>query len=82
MSVIDEHNEEIYEQVRAILSEHFQNFLFCVMDEEGNIYYDYTNVPIGKMLIREIKEEMEVDADDILEWAGWDLEEEEDDEWS
>jgi len=82
MSVIDEHNEEIYEQVRAILSEHFQNFLFCVMDEEGNIYYDYTNVPIGKMLIREIKEEMDVDADDILEWAGWDLEEEEDDEWS
>ena len=34
------------------------------------------------MLIREIKEEMEVDADDILEWADWDLEEEEGDEWS
>lgn len=82
MSVIDKHNEEIYEQVRAILSEHFQNFIFCVMDEEGNIYYDYTNVPIGKMLIREIKNEMLLDADDVLEWADWNLEEEEGDEWS
>jgi len=79
MSVIDEHNEEIYEQVRAILSEHFQNFLFCVMDDEGNVYYDYTNVPIGKMLIREIKEEMETSVDDVIDWSEWELE---DDEWN
>lgn len=80
MSLIDEHNEDIYNQVRAILSEHFQNFIFCVMDEDGDIYYDYTNVPIGKMLIREIKEEMDVSIDDTLDWSVW--EEEEGDEWS
>lgn len=79
MSLIDEHNEEIFERVRANLSEHFTNFLFCVMDDDGNVYYDYTNVPIGKMLIREIKDEMESEIDDIMEWSEWDSEEEEDD---
>ena len=52
MNIADEHNEEIYEQVRAILAEHFPNFIFCVMDDFGDVYYDYTNLPIGKMLMR------------------------------
>ncbi len=76
MSIADEHNEEIYEQVRAILAEHFPNFIFCVMDDDGDVYYDYTNLPIGKMLMREIQDEMNADEISI----DWDLEEEEDSE--
>lgn len=75
MSIYDEHNEEIYEQVRAILSEHFSNFVFCVMDDSGDVYYDYTNLPIGKMLLREMKDEMEAEEVEI----DWEYEEEEDD---
>ncbi len=71
MSIADEHNEEIYEQVRAILAEHFPNFIFCVMDDDGDVYYDYTNLPIGKMLMREIQDEMNADEISI----DWDLEE-------
>ncbi len=71
MSIADEHNEEIYEQVRAILAEHFPNFIFCVMDDFGDVYYDYTNLPIGKMLMREIQDEMNADEISI----DWDLEE-------
>ena len=29
------------------------------MDDAGDFYYDYTNAPIGKMLIHEMKEDME-----------------------
>ncbi len=76
MSIADEHNEDIYEQVRAILAEHFPNFIFCVMDDDGDVYYDYTNLPIGKMLMREIQDEMNADEISI----DWDLEEEEDSE--
>lgn len=67
MSVIDEHNEEIYDQVRAILAEHFPNFLFAVMDDDGELFYDYTNLPIGKMLMREINDDLEVQlVDDVV----------------
>ena len=74
MNITDEHNEEIYEQVRAILAEHFPNFIFCVMDDFGDVYYDYTNLPIGKMLMREMQDEM--DAEDIC--IDWGFDEEED----
>ena len=67
MSVIGEHNEEIYDQVRAILAEHFPNFLFAVMDDDGELFYDYTNLPIGKMLMREINDDLEVQlVDDVV----------------
>ena len=72
MSIADEHNEDIYEQVRAILAEHFPNFIFCVMDDDGDVYYDYTNLPIGKMLMREMQDE--IDAEDIS--IDWDFDEE------
>jgi len=72
MSIADEHNEEIYEQVRAILAEHFPNFIFCVMDDDGDVYYDYTNLPIGKMLMREMQEE--INAEDIS--IDWEFDEE------
>lgn len=86
MSVIDEHSEEVYERVRAILSEHFPNFMFCVMDDDGELYYDYTNVPIGKMLIREMKDDMQ-SSDDSVDWSEWDVEDDDDEgeewkEWS
>jgi len=72
MNITDEHNEEIYEQVRAILAEHFANFIFCVMDDDGDVYYDYTNLPIGKMLMREMQDEM--NADDLS--IDWEFDEE------
>lgn len=72
MSIIDEHNDDVYDQVRAILAEHFPNFIFCVMDDDGDVYYDYTNLPIGKMLMREMQEEM--NAEDIS--IDWEFDEE------
>ena len=76
MSIIDEHNEEVYDRVRAILAEHFPNFLFAVMDDDGELFYDYTNLPIGKMLMREIQDEIETEyAEDVV--IDWGPEEEE-----
>lgn len=75
MSIIDEHNDDVYDQVRAILAEHFPNFLFAVMDDDGELFYDYTNLPIGKMLMREIRDDLEMQfAEDVI--INWDEEEE------
>ena len=79
--ITDEHNEQIFEQVRAILSEHFPNFMFAAMDDDGELYYDFTNLPIGRMLQREMQEDMENEAledDWIIDWST----EDKDDEWN
>ena len=78
----DEHNEQIFEQVRAILSEHFPNFMFAAMDDGGELYYDFTNLPIGRMLQREMQEDMESEALDNDDWViDWETDEE-GEEWN
>ena len=70
MSNKSDPNEQVYNRIKAILSEHFSNYMFIVMDEDGSVFYDYTNVPIGKMLIREAQSEMEyIEADWEVDWA-------------
>ena len=70
MSNESDPNEQVYNRIKAILSEHFSNYMFIVMDEDGSVFYDYTNVPIGKMLIREAQSEMEyTEADWEVDWA-------------
>jgi len=49
--------------------------MFIVMDDEGNLFYDYTNYRVGKMLVSETKQDMDADSLDI--W--WDDEEDIDD---
>jgi len=76
MSINSEYNEDIHERVRAILSEHFPNYMFIVMNDDGDLYYDFTNLPIGKMLMREVKDELNVD-DFEIDW----VEEDDTEEW-
>ena len=79
MSANDEAYEELYSEVRCLLGEFFPNFCFIVMDEDGTLYYDYTNLPVGRMLIREVRDEIE--SDDFNEEDNYivDFEEEEED---
>ena len=48
-SLIDESYDPIYGQVRGILGEHFENYCFIVMDEKGELFYDYNHLPAGRM---------------------------------
>ena len=71
-NVDDEIYDELYANVRAQLAEHFDNFMFVVMDEEGEVYMDYTNIPVAKMLAREVLDP---------EYDFTEYEDVEDDEW-
>jgi len=73
----DEQYEDIYADIRALLAEHFPNFMFIVMDDNGDLYYDYNNVRIGRMLVKEASAEMQAEVED-LEVVWFDEEEEED----
>jgi hypothetical protein len=68
--------DAIYDQIRGILGEHFHNFCFIVMDEEGELFHDYTNYRIGKMLMKESLEDLNCEVDEFE--LIWDTDEEDD----
>ena len=65
MPMTDEQYESIYADIRALLAEHFSNFMFIVMDDDGDLYYDYNNVRIGRMLLKEASSEMQSEVEDL-----------------
>ena len=77
MAITEDH-DELFDKIRANLGEHFPNYMFIVMDDDGDLFYDYNNHKIGRMLLREAHEDMEgrTDAIDLI----WDAEQVEDDE--
>ena len=79
--MITEDYDELFDRVRGNLGEHFSNYMFIVMDDDGDLFYDYSNHKVGRMLIRETKDDME-GKEDILDiiWAEeeYDIEEDED----
>jgi hypothetical protein len=74
--MIAEDQEEFVEKVRGVIGEHFHCFAFAVLDDEGNLHYEYTNPHIGRMLFADSLEDMHTETG-IEEWV-W--EEEDDDE--
>ena len=57
-SLGDDSYEPIYDQIRGILGEHFENYCFIVMDDKGELFFDYNHLPAGRMLLREMEEEI------------------------
>jgi hypothetical protein len=64
---ITEDYDDLFDRVRGNLGEHFSNYMFIVMDDDGDLFYDYSNLRVGKMLIRETAEDMNKSILDI-EW--------------
>ena len=71
--MIDESYDDLFDRIRGNLGEHFSNYMFIVMDEDGDLFYDYTNHRVGRMLVRETQSDMDggLNALDII----WDSEE-------
>ena len=74
--MIDEDYDDLFDRIRGNLGEHFSNYMFIVMDEDGDLFYDYTNFRVGKMLVDETQKDMEGEVIDI--W--WDDDDEDPDE--
>ena len=73
-SIGDGSYEPIYDQIRGILGEHFENYCFIVMDEQGELFFDYNHLPAGRMLLREMQEEI---SDENIE-NQWEFEDDSD----
>ena len=75
-SLGDDSYEPIYDQIRGILGEHFENYYFIVMDNKGELFFDYNHLPAGRMLLREMEEEISEENIEI----EWEFESDQDDE--
>ena len=73
--MIDSDYDELFDRIRGNLGEHFGNYMFIVMDEDGDLFYDYTNYRVGRMLVKETQIDMDQDMDSIE--ILWETEEEE-----
>ena len=75
-SIMDSSYDPIYDQIRGILGEHFENYCFIVMDEQRELFFDYNHLPAGRMLLNEMQQEISEDNIEI-EWEFEDDQEEE-----
>jgi len=78
--MIDSDYDDLFDKIRGNLGEHFPNYMFIVLDDDGDLFYDYTNYKVGKMLINETKQDMEgkMDILDII-WENEEIEEDDGD---
>ena len=60
---ITEDYDDLFDRVRGNLGEHFSNYMFIVMDDDGDLFYDYTNFRVGRMLVKETHDDMEGKTD-------------------
>jgi hypothetical protein len=76
--MIDSDYDDLFDRVRGNLGEHFTNYMFIVMDDDGDLFYDYTNYRVGRMLVKETQLDMDQEIDSVE--IVWDTEEEEESE--
>ena len=80
MAITEDH-DELFDRIRGNLGEHFSNYMFIVMDDDGEMFYDYTNYKVGKMLVREASDEMIAIKDELdIIWEEEEAETEDDDD--
>lgn len=45
-----EESDEVINQIKSYLEERSINFAFAILDEDGDLRYEYSNWRVGKML--------------------------------
>jgi len=73
-----EETDEVLERINAIMAEHSMNYAFAIIDEKGDLRYDYSNWRIGRMLFSDSLVDMTQES--IMSDIIWDDLEEDDDE--
>tara|TARA_S200002703_G_scaffold520_1_gene874 strand:- start:4063 stop:4311 length:249 start_codon:yes stop_codon:yes gene_type:complete len=82
MAITDEY-DDLFDRVRGNLGEHFNNYMFIVMDDDGDLFYDYNNHKVGRMLLKETRMDMDGKTDmlDVI-WEDEEALDDEEDTWS
>lgn len=61
-----------FNHIRRMLADISPNFCFIVLDEDGDLFYDYSNYRVGKMLMMEAIEDLNSELGEI-DGTDWDF---------
>ena len=57
-----EDTEEAINTIKAIMAEHSINYAFAIIDEDGDLRYDYSNWRVGRMLFSDSLADMDTEV--------------------
>ena len=65
-----EDSDDPVEKLKAFMAEHSMNYAFAILDEDGDLRYDYSNWRVGKMLFADslIDMEQEMIMNEAIAW--------------
>tara|TARA_R110000803_G_scaffold201280_1_gene265992 strand:+ start:441 stop:671 length:231 start_codon:yes stop_codon:yes gene_type:complete len=65
-----EDKDDPVEKLKAFMAEHSMNYAFAILDEDGDLRYDYSNWRVGKMLFADSLIDMaqEMIMDEAIAW--------------
>jgi len=65
-----EEDDDPVDKLKAFMAEHSMNYAFAILDEDGDLRYDYSNWRLGKMLFADSLIDMaqEMIMDEAIAW--------------
>ena len=65
-----EEDDDPVDKLKAFMAEHSMNYAFAILDEDGDLRYDYSNWRVGKMLFADSLIDMaeEMIIDEAIAW--------------
>lgn len=69
-----------FKRIKTMLGEHFDNFAFVILNEDGDIFYSYKNRIVGKALLIEAVKEMDEEEELEANYC-WEDDDNEGEEW-
>jgi len=65
-----EEDDDPVDKLKAFMAEHSINYAFAILDEDGDLRYDYSNWRVGKMLFADSLIDMaqEMIMDEAIAW--------------
>ena len=65
-----EEDDDPVDKLKAFMAEHSMNYAFAILDEDGDLRYDYSNWRVGKMLFADSLIDMaqEIIMDEAIAW--------------
>ena len=75
-----EAEQAAFKRIKTMLGEHFDNFAFVILDENGVIFYSFKNRIVGKALLIEAVKEMDEEEELEANYC-WEDDDNEGEEW-
>lgn len=80
LTYMEEAEVDALNRIKDLIGEHFTNFAFVVVTEDGELFCDYRDRYVGKALFREAIEDMDSDPFAVMSDIDWGDEDDEE-EW-